>query len=351
MCSALYGLAIADPFNPKATGVCLPTFPSIKSQKVRRFLRLTFVVGTAGCGFITMAPSLANDSYAICTTTAAYTQTGVELFNGAAGSAAGAAIFQTGVSPAYLPGPWSTANLLAANDGVDADVSNSVQGRIVQAAMRVQYAGSLLNRGGIYTALAEPDHLPLFSNAVVTDATLGGNVEAYVMPNDGQRVQVNMLGVYPDELAYTPPTPISAFTAGFPSIFPMSPGAQQWNTGAVLAADHNMVIMVTGGVAGTIYQCEVVVHCEYIGRPTAGVSTPSESDVLGFQAVNAAGQTLAERIGHMGKNAVDHATTVLNTLVAGQQASSSIATSISKIAGAYMEVSGRRSRKQRPSLM
>jgi hypothetical protein len=74
-CALKYALAIASPFNVAARGACIPTVPAPESFKTTGFIRGTAFIGTAGVGYILVAPCLAKDMPALFCTNALYTGT------------------------------------------------------------------------------------------------------------------------------------------------------------------------------------------------------------------------------------------------------------------------------------
>lgn len=272
-CTAKYALAIADPFNPNADGLCLPTLPSIRSQKVARFVRGTFTVGTNGCGFVAMAPSINNDYGCIYTTDATYASTG-------ATSRGTATVLASGVTCDPMPGPWASTNCLPTTS-----TTNGVPGRMVVAGLTAQYVGTQLNMGGVMYGLTQPDHEPLLNSAILTSATLGAYKNTYVAPNCGQKVRITANAISSVEEEYSTRSVvdsggvISAAASQY-CFGDLSTGV--FTAGSQVYADPNMLIAVYGGVAGTSYLYEAIIHCEYTGRPTAAVATLGEADIVGY---------------------------------------------------------------------
>jgi len=328
-CVAKFALAASDPFHPGCVGVCLPVLPVIKSQKVSRFVRGTFVIGTNGAGYVGVNPCVNNDYYSIATTSAAYTGSGLSI---RLTSTTG----QPGVELAALNGPWGSANTAQSTGVID-----SVTGRVVAAGLSVQYAGPLLNQGGVYTALVDPDHETVgpIPGAGFTASQLGQFRQAYVKPNCGQKVVLCAVPISGAEEAYQTTAAINAagnvsgtatqYPYGFADVTPA-----YTPSGGVVGAfgDPNMVILVTGGTPGTVFYYEYILHCEYIGRPTAGVSTNGESDYVGYQKVAAAAQGLPEALSAKGASWGDRASEVMSFLIDNQTALIKTATTLSAMA-------------------
>lgn len=323
-CAAKFALAACDPFNPKAVGVCLPTLPAQRSQKVARFLRGTFVIGTLGVGYVAIAPCLVNDYACVYSTNANYANSALVLRAGTAAIA--------GVDFVPVPGPWSSTEVLTGT------TSNSVRGRIVTAGVSAQYSGSLLNQGGQYVGLVQPQHDELFNvGTTVTPATVASYREAYFKPNCGQRVVLSAIPINNMEEAYSHEFALSdtGVNSGTAPAYPLGASSTNNMTAPVIiSADPIMVIAVTGGVAGSVYTFEVVLHCEYVGRPVAAVSTASEADVVGYQAVSTAAQKLPEELGNRGASFGDKAAHVMDTLIENEHNLMRGIYTVSSLAGA-----------------
>lgn len=303
-CAARYGVAIVNPFDTAADGLCLPVEPAIKSQKLARILRGTFVVGSQGVGFVAMNPSLANDAPCVYSTTASYGGTGLMV-------TPTATTLQPGVLATSVPGTWS-ASELSQQLG-----PNTVAGRVVVAGMQAQYSGKLLDRAGNIQAICEPNHDSLCGvNAQTSTEVLGAYKGIYDETNLGQLVTLSGTTEYSCEEEYQQPkvvmNGIGAATVTMQNcIFP-------WLTQNLTGGDYvqpNMAIIVAGATPGSSFKFAIVIHSEYSGRATAGAATPSEADPIGFAAVNSAAKELPEAISASKSFTMDKAIDLFDNLV------------------------------------
>lgn len=128
-CSQEYLQAILDPFDGPLA--CVPTAPSIESQKVRTWAKGTFAVGTANFGFIEMSPldMAANDASAI-------TRSGSTYASSTMSGGAGAFVVN------------SNSTYASANFGDPETSPDLNEARVVAAGIRVRYTGTELSKGG-----------------------------------------------------------------------------------------------------------------------------------------------------------------------------------------------------------
>lgn len=267
-CAAKYALAITDPWNTQAAGACLPTWPCPPSQKVMLRYRGETTIGSNGVGMVCVSPCLSNNSVGVWTTDITWAGTTVTA-NDAAG----------GVSSATFVGSPYTAAQLA-----DVDPSQTVRGRIVSVGASIEYTGPLLDRGGMIYAYSQPNHENVTTLTVAEIASLDNSK---VESNRGQKVRIVGVPVQPTDVDFHQGTSNKALYPWYEGTSATSP-----NT----AASPCMAFLVTGEIGNT-YQVTVVIHAEYIGTLTAGRTTRSESDTLGFQAVTEVAQDHASNPG------------------------------------------------------
>jgi hypothetical protein len=281
-CALKYALAIAEPFHPNARNACLPVYPSIPSQKVTGFGRFNMVIGTAGTGFVSIHPSVANNGGAVMFTNVAYTQTSLSWVTATN-------VLQTGVqigSLTNLPYTISQLDTQWSNNGA------SVTGRIVSVGVRISYTGTTLNESGQYYIYTDPNH----NNCTVvanTLSALGNLADCDVCSVNRTPCETSIYPVTADETAYgfnAVGAPLSA------SVYPYSGSCEQLNGGSYSFNSVNMgtpvsVIAVTG-VPGSTFLVEIVEHVEYTGSNTSALQTPSDADQHGFEIVSAAAARL-----------------------------------------------------------
>jgi hypothetical protein len=282
-CAAKYALAISDPFHPSARNACLPIYPGTPSQKLTGFTRFTAAIGTAGFGFATFHPSLANDSATACFTTTAYTGTTVFL-------ATGTNLFSTGINTALMTNlPYSGAQLT----GNQTANSNLVAGRLVSYGFRVSYTGTTMNESGAYYCYCSNNHENV--------AGLAATIPAIGALTDGDVRNINRVPCSGSLTASTPGETDYNFGNDFIEInanliYPYCGGSTNLTPGTtnatVVSGATNIgappaVVMFTG-VPGSTFLIEVIAHVEYTGTLTAATATPSECDTAGFEKVQQA---------------------------------------------------------------
>jgi len=272
-CANKYATAIATPWDPEAQGVCIPTFPSRASQKVACWLRCTATVGTAGVGFIAVTPALAN---------------GVAVAYGSTAAFAGTAVSDTaaGVTAYAMDNlPYTVANISGSSS-----TSAAVSGRLVSFGLSTQYTGTVMNQGGLTYKLVEPNHGNLNGATV---ASLGAFQETEISRVTSNKNWSVGAGIDAQEVQY-PEFDASATPSLmlYPFCQDISVSATNPSVGGLIACH------IFTGTAGNTYQCELVVHIEYVGAIASTRATPTHSDARGFEMVN----TAANRIPQMAVN-------------------------------------------------
>jgi hypothetical protein len=281
-CALKYALAIADPFHPDARNACLPVYPSVPSQKVTGFGRFNVVIGTAGTGFLSIHPTIANNGGAVMFTNVAYTQTSLSWVTATN-------VLQTGVTVGSMTNlPYNISQL-------DSQYSNggpSVFGRVVSVGVRVTYTGTTLNESGQYYLYMDPSHqnMTIIGNSLTA---LGNLSDCDVCGITRAPCEASLYPVNAFETSYlvaADGNPLSQ------SIYPYSGGFEQLNGGTFSFNSVNMGIPVglvaMTGVPGSTFLVEVIEHVEYSGPSTAALQTQSDADQHGFEIVSAAAARL-----------------------------------------------------------
>lgn len=285
-CAQHYFLAIAKPFHPDAAGACVPSFPARLSQKTSSFMRGTFSIGTAGVGYVAVAPVVSNDSPILWLTGNNFSGTSINVVPTA---------LATGVTSVNM-----TTNLFPTssyNDGTTS-IASTLTTRIISCAIRIRYTGTELNKSGLVYALVEPDHSNVNSLSI---NSIGAYKECIVNPVTRNWTEVVASAIDNDETNYPDSTQYNLLAA------PGSGQAEQINMiypfsrvaavegGSLFIGAPIIAIMVTGAHNNT-YEYEIIQHAETVGRPVQSVSTKSHSDIQGMSTVtSAAGQTPALR--------------------------------------------------------
>lgn len=280
-CANHYALAVSNPFHPQAAGACVPTFPARRSQKVSARTIVQVVIGTAGYGWVAMAPTTIANSYSIYHTGATYG--GDHIVCNSTGSVAISGL----VNLPYLTTDIFTSGTLG---------SAGVSARIVSVGMRSVYTGTNLSMGGMQVAFSHPNH-----DSIVgwTYSTFTAQKESINLPVTRRPLMITTSAVDPEETTYLDANMLN-MTANTENdakrslYFPFSQGQRAdgaWNVeGAPI-----MGIFYTGE-AGNTFQVEIIEHVEYVGTPTNAASTMSHADLDGMSKVtNAAGESWAIR--------------------------------------------------------
>jgi len=293
-----YALAISDPFNPMARGVCIPV-GSTPTQKIHSFLRFDAVIGTGGVGIVLISPCLANNLPSIFFTNTGYTGNAntqiVPWFSyGTPGTTNGA--LASGWNSLNLATPYSAATLVQ-SQGTGSSAGNTY-GKIVSAGLRAQYIGTTLNESGLYTCYHEASHASLAGyspNQIQNFAD--ANVEAITRMPCMQAA----FAVDASELNFPENIVPQNFTSATNQLYPFSGGNNTWaasvgsTTGAgIPAADINyavgtpVMVLVFTGVPGQSIHFEYIMHAEYAGIAAAGAVSATEPDVEGTAMVQTA---------------------------------------------------------------
>lgn len=223
--------------------------------------RGTFAVGSGGLGFFAISPCTANDQRAIHFSSASFAGTTV----------AGTTLATTGVLSVPITGlPYA-----AADHYISSGTRPSVQSRLVSVGVRIQYTGTLLNRGGIMRSFSDPGH-----NCVWGYQALGGETEANFHTIDGRSYDWALSAIDPTEWDYSDGTTTLECT------YPFSNGMALNTTDSAVGGSPLLVLV--DGTAGNTFRYEVVVHVEYIGLKTTSFLTPTHADSVGFEKVAAA---------------------------------------------------------------
>lgn len=332
-CAARYACAVGSPFSANAIGACVPSFPARPSYKVHSRITGTFSIGTAGIGYIGVAPCVANDKKCIYYTSSAFS--GSSLAVGATGMTSITNGSNPYASSAFVPSSQSTDAMTA---------------RIVSIGLRIRYTGTELNRGGLIYGLVHPNHGNL--HQTTTDA-MSVFRECIRRPVSRSWTQVVASAIDTDEADYPDPsdmmaigTASSIIQAGLISTFPFSSGNCVTSSNLDLGGIP-MAFMVNSS-PGNQFEYEIISHLEYIGTQVQNAVTPSHADAVGLSKiievkgmadVNAANNTssipyevsFADSL----KSGIARMT---ETTVQAASVAASIATGINKMSNAYNSI-------------
>lgn len=240
-CAQKYALAISDPWSPLAQGACIPRHPSRPSQKITVFTRFQLSIGGSSAsgtyGAIYVCPSLANDA-----PTLFYLDNTAEL---AALPSTSADIqkllpFMKQVLP-NSPYPTSAfQQTLGGGSGA------AVQGRIVSSGLSVQYMGSSLNQGGVYTMYCNPNH----DNMLTYAPTSYSGYDETLIDRIGDKKQWMVTsGIDDSELTY--------------SLFANNTAGTDYLTSCVYPFSNSQTIATEGTVGTNLIQFKGAVSAAY----------------------------------------------------------------------------------------
>lgn len=291
--------AVTEPWSPRATGACIPTFPARPSHKVTAFSRFDIAVGTQGIGFLTVAPTVANDIYCFVHSTAAFTgSNGPSDVTFAALTGVPAT---TGVIASKMGNlPYSAATLTTSTLGE----APQAHGRIISTSFSASYTGTTLDQSGLFFCYSDPAHDNVSSYSL---NTLGARTECEITGVTREKCWVTCYPITHNECQYdresTLNTSFVSLTTAqgqrsnlITSVCPFSDG-DYYNTSAaaVTAASISssipaapMVLIISGAVPGSTVHIEVVTHAEYIGYACEGRTTSSGFDSVGTETLLAA---------------------------------------------------------------
>jgi len=276
-CARLYAVALVNPFSfvdataASANAVmgfptipeelpCVPSFPSLKSRRLKCFSRSTFTCGSDGNSQVAFAPRrLANN------------------YNNSVDNMVPLILYSNVPNPGGTTMPQLdtggalTVNYSAVNHNSDFDFAEASSPlltiRLVAAGVRIRYAGADIYRSGIIHGVITPGHQSLSLLNLATAA----NYETYF------RVPVSKRWTF---LTYSPTLPaeyqydedVAVSFAGEDSVL----GGADY---------HFMGMYITGANPGSIFEFETVHIIEVVG-PTVRDLKPAESDMRGLELVN-----------------------------------------------------------------
>jgi len=236
---------------------CIPSFPSLKSRRLRCFIRGTMTVGTAGNMQLVLAPRRLANNYPIISN---YSPPLI-ISTGATDPGTTFPTLDTGAGLA--PG-FTGVNTNSDFTTAESDLNTTM--RLVGAGIRIRYAGPDINRSGIIHAAYTPGHQSL------SDFSLNeiSQFETYFrLPVSKKWSMLTYTPTLPDEYQYD--TDLGTGTGeGGNTVYPNY---------------HYMGFLVTGAAPGTLFEYETVHLLEVVG-PTVRDLKPAESDIRGLEMVN-----------------------------------------------------------------
>lgn len=271
-CAGKYALALADPFDSRASGVCVPTFPAINSQKFSGKCRFTFAANGSGVGFANIMPAVCSDYFS------AHFSTGTWAGNTNSSNIASDTL---NTSTAYTQVPYTGL-----------DFTDGMSARIVAVGVRVTYVGTVTNMSGLIQVTVSPDHQNL--NTLSTDE-LTALPQTQTMRVSADSVFCCTGGVSPQEFEYVNNDHGTA--AVVPAIYQFSNG-DHYSTAGVdnVVGGCPITVRVRAAVPGITFYVEVITHYEFYGPSISLLGTQSHVDPTGFAIVSAAQSRIPTRI-------------------------------------------------------
>lgn len=268
-CVVAYAHAIFDSFSQKALGACIPQYMAGDSFKQYGFIRGSMTIGTGGIGYVAMAPTVVNNLPSIIHTTSAFTGVAVDT-----------TIATTGVEAI------DCVNLQVASSDIDAS-PNVASGRIVAAALSIEYASAIKDIAGTVYSFSSINRTPADGQTV---ATLGAIRNCARQRVDAKSLYLPQFGINQYEQMYSGDTYASANL----KIYPYSGEIDQDGTAEVPAT----ALFLVEGTPGHVFNFEYVIHAEIIGRAVTALTTKSDAHEMGARTVStAAAETLAQASG------------------------------------------------------
>lgn len=301
-CASKFALAITDPWNQDAVGVCNPAGNiAIPSLKARPFARFSMAVGTGGWGFVLVHPTMANGAICVTYTDATYTQ----VPDGNGNLPIFSSVSPFGPLPGVKYGTFSNAPITT-NDlessGVEFGVPTKAQARLVSFGTSLQYTGTAMDLGGLIYSLVKPNHQSV--SPCTADET-GAQFPPYINLSSilsfaetraarctANKVWLTDYARCPGEEQFAP----NKLTELGPSqtsdiintVWPFSQNGI-WASAALTFistyAGAPTALHLVNAKPGNTFELEVVAHAEYAGGRVQYGLTPSHADAVGHSKV------------------------------------------------------------------
>lgn len=215
-------------------------------------------IGSGGYGFVSLDPSVCNNTVNVLTTTSLFT-----------GSTIAAGATTTGVSGAGLASGGYSSSQIGYTAG-------TASGRIVSASIAIQDTSPVLNRGGTMYGLCQPEHDTING---YDSSTMGAFQESYVQPCDSRKHWISAFAVIPGEQAYPTGSNLAHYYSPLSINCPVS---------FLTNVKEPIMGFLVNATAGNTFSVEIVLHMEYIGQLTAPMQTRTDSDAQGLGHVQEA---------------------------------------------------------------
>lgn len=296
-----YLASLTDPFNPVNYHKPLPAGGSGFTRTIRQ--KVTVTVGTNGNGFLLLNPSMYDVRENYSYTTSAYAGTAA-CNRGVAGAIAG-------VTGGKFTFPYTTAQLQAVA-GLGAD--REMQFRIDSMALRARYTGSLLNRSGTVFMCAHPQNGDL--SQLTFDEILSRFPEChtYSLHDDvDEYTNVWFPRTPGGREFYDEATTNVPFQPFFPTCNNL--GLGYWDTlvgAGNTAGGTSFIFGVSGGVAGTTFQVDLVLTISYTGKPVGLSAVAIPNDNAGLDTIHSI--VTSSEMSKSGDTSSDHKDHMVNSI-------------------------------------
>lgn len=283
-CAAKLAIAIADPFDPRAVGVCGLVGNTQFSQKSSNYMTASCGAADVGMGFVAFSPTVASDCVHAYYTTTSTSANAIQILS--ANNQ-----LQTGVTA------WTATGLPHLASTLTNGASNSattLQGRILAYGARVKWNGADLYRGGTIMTNHRSNH----ENVSVIGGTSGsapalsniagweGTVTSGITPG---YFSVNCFAVNTAETNYCSDEAENSTNGSL--THPFSRGETEINGFTYTAASVSQGVPIAciafnGATSnGASFVLETITHCEYVGSACRSQATASEVDPIGHEIV------------------------------------------------------------------
>lgn len=347
-CTIRYAVAVADPFNAKARGACIPV-DNGSSMKATGFVRLDITSATTG-GLIYCMPSVASDMPAFFYTDSTWVGTTCPFAT--VGNTGAASTLNVGWNAGYVALPFSAGQCIG--PGITGNLANGVTSKIVSAGIRLSYTGTELNKGGVIYCYHDPAHATV---AQVNASNIGSLADSTVDDVSRMPCTLSMYGTLPQEnnFAMTDFTinsvnqienlllypyggrnttgwvnNLGAVAAVFAPVFPNSASLLTGGNPS-MGAPISVISYTSAGVSSS-FHLEYTVHAEYQGKPAASMLTPNAADPDGVAMVKSAAARLPSA-----KNTKEHMTPMAHMSEALADVAKAAMPTVLKVGGQLLE--------------
>lgn len=275
-CARHFLRAIADPFNPRSTGVCIPTSPARETMKTRAFMKLNVAIGAGGVGFICFSPCTANDSPTVWFTNATFTGTTTQLYSSGD-------TLVTGVSSANMSTlPFAKASLLPSGS-----LAPAVGGLVACFGVRARCTAPELDIGGTAVSYVSPSRSSVAGQTIANIQSFS-SADTVIIDSKRRWVEAHAYASNPMEMTYELQERLPTSDWGNPTsvgvaLYPMSGGETTGDATPRCSAPIGLIAFT--GTPGNTFYVEIITHNEYYGMATQAMSTPKIADPVGLDNV------------------------------------------------------------------